>query len=318
MRLENPLLRLPLRFCADTLAAEVEALPPAAWVPHPTGFPGSEAVRLVTPGGAPTDDVEGPMRPTSDLLGCPYIMQIMAELDGVWGRSRLMGLASGGQVPEHVDAHYYWRTHLRIHIPVVTNPGVTFTCGGETVRMAAGECWVFDSFRWHEVHNRGDEPRIHLVLDTVPTERLLGLIDAARSRPLPRLVRPGERSVERLAFEQVNFPRIMSPWEIRCHAAFVAEHARPDPLVPVVMARVERLADNWAALWARFGDADDGVDAYCRLLAAARQELAGLGGSHLELDNELKLYFVLDQLIFLNAVSPVLVPVPAAARRLAS
>ena len=32
-------------------------------------------------------------------------------LGGVWGRSRLMALAPGAEVPAHVDAHYYWRTH---------------------------------------------------------------------------------------------------------------------------------------------------------------------------------------------------------------
>ena len=318
MRLQQPLLRLPIGFCPDTLEAEVKALPPSAWVPHPTGFPGSEAVRLVTPCGEPTDDVEGPMRPTEQLLQCPYIMQIMAELDGVWGRSRLMGLASGGQVPEHVDAHYYWRTHLRIHIPVITNPGVTFTCGDRTVHMAAGECWVFDSFRLHEVHNRGAEARIHLVLDTIPTEGLLGLIDAAANGAAGRTLLPGERSVENLAFEQVNFPRIMSAWEIRCHIAFVLSHARPDPLLAMVMERLERFADAWAAIWARFGDGDEGIKAYCRLIADIQQQLIGLGGSHLLLDNELELYFVLDQLIFLNAVSPSLLPMPAADQRLAS
>jgi Rieske Fe-S protein len=28
-------------------------------------------------------------------------------------------------VPQHVDIHYYWRTHIRIHVPVITNPGDT-------------------------------------------------------------------------------------------------------------------------------------------------------------------------------------------------
>ena len=80
-----------------------------------------------------------------------------------------MGLGPGAEVPEHVDSHYHWRTHLRIHVPIITSPKVEFTCGGETVHMAQGECWLFDSFRWHEVHNRGTERRVHLVLDTVVT-----------------------------------------------------------------------------------------------------------------------------------------------------
>ena len=160
-------MRLPIRFDAEALEREVKALPTAAWVPHPTGFPGNEAVRLITPGGEPTDAFEGPMAPTEHLAACPYIMEIMARARRSMGTKPADGpCGRAPKCPPHVDSHYYWRTHLRIHIPVITNPGVEFTCGGETVHMAAGECWVFDSFRGHEVHNRGSEQRVHLVLDT--------------------------------------------------------------------------------------------------------------------------------------------------------
>ena len=113
----------------------------------------------------------------------------MHELGGVWGRSRLMGLAAGAEVPPHIDCHYYWRTHLRIHIPVITNPGVLFTCGDETLNMKAGECWVFDSFQRHEVHNNGIERRVHLVLDTIGGNRLWDLVEAGQSSDPPRPAR---------------------------------------------------------------------------------------------------------------------------------
>ena len=97
MRLDRPFLKLPIRFDAEALEREVRALPPAAWVPHATGFPGNEAVRLVTVGGQPTDAFDGPMRPTEYLAPCPYAQEVMAELGGVWGRSRLMGLGPGAE-----------------------------------------------------------------------------------------------------------------------------------------------------------------------------------------------------------------------------
>ena len=174
-----------------------------------------------------TDDFEGPMAPTPPLLRCPYITEIMAELGCVWGRSRLMGLAPGRDVPPHVDSHYYWRTHHRIHIPVITNPGVSFTCGAETVHMAEGECWMFDNFRWHNVQNKGTEQRVHLVLDTVGGERLYELVEAARAGAAPdsKTLLPGQRNSDGLLFEQINAPEVMSPWEISCHVAFVADHA---------------------------------------------------------------------------------------------
>lgn len=307
MRLNKPLLQLPISFDSDTLAAEVLALPASAWQPHPTGFVGNEAVPLVTPGGTLNDMFEGPMGPTQELLRCPYIMEIMAEIGAVWGRSRLMALAPGAEVPPHADSHYYWRTHHRLHIPVITNPGVRFTCGDESVHMAAGECWMFDSFRWHDVQNKGTERRVHLVIDTVGGGQLWDMMDAAQNGATdkaPRKLLPGERSGDGLAFEQVNAPRIMSPWEIRCHVAFVAEHAQPDPMADRAFRRLDRFIEAWAAAWAQFGESDDGLPTYRELIATTRRDLGVLGGSHLILRNELELYHVLDQLIFTMAAAP--------------
>ena len=317
MRLTHPLLRLPIDFDAEWLAAEVQALEPSAWDPHPTGFIGNEAVRLVTPHGQATDDLSGPMAPTEHLLRCPYILQVMAELGGVWGRSRLMGLAPGSEVPAHVDIHYYWRTHLRIHIPVITNPGVRFTCGDETVHMRAGECWVFDSFRRHDVQNKGTERRIHLVLDTVGGERLWDLIDAAQSSGLPtggpRKLRFGDRSGDGLVFEQVNIPKVMSPWEIRCHIAFLAGRVLPHPQLEPVMKRLDKFADAWGAAWARFGPADEGLPAYRELIATIRRDLNALRGGGILLENDKPLYLFLEQVVFIYAVTPLRADKPASA-----
>ncbi|MEO8547915.1 MAG: sulfotransferase [Sphingomicrobium sp.] len=304
MRLTKPFLKLPIRFDSDALAAEVRALPPSAWTPHPTGYVGNEAVRLVTPNGQPTDNIEGPMTPTKYLQSCDYVREIMAEIGGVWGRSRFMGLGAGGEVPAHIDTNYYWRTHLRIHIPVITNPGVMFTCGDETVHMAAGECWIFDSFRWHEVHNKGSEQRIHLVVDTVGGGLLPELMKAAEAgTSKPRLVRPGERSSEGLVFEKVNSPEVMSPWEMRCHLAFIAEQVDSNPLMAAALERVEQFIDSWAATWARFGTDDDGRSNYSQLLQELRRDLTSLGGEQLLLRNELPLFLVLEQLILQMALA---------------
>jgi hypothetical protein len=311
MRLTEPFVKLPIRLDAGALAREVNALPPSSWVPHAAGFPGNEAVRLVTPHGQPSDAFQGPMQPTEDLGRCPHIMQAMAELGGVWGRSRLMGLGVGGAVPRHVDTHYHWRTHLRIHVPIITNPQVEFTCGGETVHMAPGECWVFDSFRWHEVHNRGQERRVHLVLDTVVTERLWDLIDEAHRGPdtPSRLLEPGSRSADELMFEQFNAPKIMSPWEIKGHVAFVAGEAVPHPSFGAVMKRLDKFIDAWASLWARFGPAEEEISRYLELATRSRLELDLLGINDIKLKNELELGLVLDQLVFsVGVAAPVAAP----------
>lgn len=305
MLVERPLLKLPIAFCADTLAREVEALPPSAWAPHPTGFIGNEAVRLVTVGGEESDAFEGPMGPTEHLLRCPYIMEVMAELGGTWGRSRLMGLAPGADVPGHVDIHYYWRTHLRIHIPVITNPGVTFTCGEDVVHMAAGECWVFDSFAPHGVRNRGDQKRIHLVLDTVGSEHHWDLIQEALAGTAnaPRKLLPGKRTTTELAFEQINLPKVMSPWEIRCHIDYLTDQVVPDPALATVLGRLDRFLCAWATIWARSGADDEAHPEYRQLASNIRADLKSIDGNHLILSNGRTLYFALNQLVFANLIT---------------
>jgi hypothetical protein len=315
MRLKQPFLKLPISFDAEALATEVGALPRSAWTPHPGHIIGNEAVRLITPNGAPTDAISGPMAATEHLKSCKYVQQIMAEIGGVWGRSRFMGLAAGAEVPQHIDINYYWRTHLRIHIPVTTNPRVLFTCGGETIHMAPGECWIFDSFRWHEVQNKGSEQRVHLVLDTVGGGLLPQLMkDAEAGTVQPRHFGPGERKREGLLFERVNSPKVMSPWEIRCHLAFTREHAGSDPHVLAVLDRVEDFIDEWAAVWSRFGTEDRGHQSYSSLLLKVRADVGQLGIDGLELPNYVQLQRLLEETIFQVALAPLGTPTaPASA-----
>ncbi|HZH03018.1 MAG TPA: aspartyl/asparaginyl beta-hydroxylase domain-containing protein [Myxococcaceae bacterium] len=307
MQFNFPLLRLPRQYCANTLADEVAALETSAWVPHPGKLAGNDAVLLITPNGQMTNGFTGPMAPTEHLRRCPYIMEIMADLGAVWGRSRLMGLAPGSRVPPHVDLGYYWRTHLRIHIPIVTSPKVHFTCGDEQIHMAAGQCWTFDSFQMHNVHNGGSEKRIHLVLDTVGGDELWQLVAHAQQAegglaPLPPVLKPGETRTDGLAFERVNAPEIMSPWEVRCHIDYVLGHAPAALNRKQIEERLERFADGWAWNWAQYGPSQTGLGSYQRLLAQAQSDLTALGAGRIQLSNQVPLDRALSELIFRMAV----------------
>jgi hypothetical protein len=315
MRLDTPFLKLPIRFDPDALAAEVRALPDWAWSAHPTGFVGNEAVRLVSPGGEQTDEFSGPMGPSRQLELCPYIQEIMGEIGGVWGRSRLMGLAAGAEVPSHIDTHYYWRTHLRLHIPVITNPAVLFTCGGETVHMEAGECWAFDSFRRHRVENKGTEQRIHLVLDTVAGGDISPLLAAALAGSEARLLCPGEGVGRALKFEKMNSPAVMSPWEIRCHLAFLVEHAKPDPRLGAIFQRMDQFVDDWTSAWAEFGADEAARDVYTALIENVRSDAIRLGSREVTLNNDWPLHAMFESLILQMAVG---MPAPSASLRAAS
>ena len=305
MEFKEPLLRLPIRFDAKRLSADVESLGEDVWTAHPTGFAGNDAVALVSPGGQLTDALRGAMAPTRHLLASPYIMAIMGELGGVWGRSRLMRIAPGAEVPEHVDIHYYWRTHIRIHIPVITDPEVVFTCGGVSVHMAPGECWIFDSFRMHDVQNRSARSRVHLVLDTVGGDRLWELIDAAEAgaaaSDAPTM--PSMASAGDLKFEQINSPKVMTPWEIRCHIDYLRSALVPGAEAGPVLKRLDRFVAGWLAAWTRFGESDDGLETYRELVAAARRDVDAMGGKGLPLVNGAPLAIALNALIFSNALA---------------
>lgn len=307
MRTQHPLLKLPIRFCAETLAREVSALPPSAWMPHPQKFDGNIAVPLVSPGGAMSDDFSGGMGPTEALNRCGYVQEIMQELNSTWGRSRLMGLEPGAVVPEHVDLHYYWRTHLRIHIPVITNPQVGFTCDGQTVHLAAGECWLLDSFFRHSVDNRGSETRIHLVLDTVGSAALWDLIEAAGAGAgagEARFVAPGTAPARPLQFEQINTPTIMSPWEMKSHVAYIAGWTNEQPGREQVLRILDRFVMAWGGTWARYGTSDDGLPHYFRHLTEVRQALKALPGPPVTMRNTWPMLDSLHSYVLAYAINP--------------
>jgi hypothetical protein len=166
VRLPKPFYRLPVRFDVDRLRAEVAALPPEAWSPHPNGEAGNDAVRLISVDGGDHEEVSGVMRMTPHLERSPYLRQVLASFGVVWSRSRLLRLAPGAVVPVHADIHYHWFYRVRMHVPIVTLPAVQFTCDGERVHMGAGEAWLFDNWRLHQVENPTQAERIHLVADT--------------------------------------------------------------------------------------------------------------------------------------------------------
>jgi hypothetical protein len=311
MKLRVRFLQLPILFDAQRLAAEVAAIPAGSWRRHPKGYPGNDALPLITTHGDPDSDArDGAMGPTPHLLACPYLMRVLEALGATWGRSRLMRLSGDAEVSAHVDTDYYWRDHMRVHVPIVTQPTVRFRCGAEETHMAAGECWVFDTWTLHSVHNDAARARIHLVADTVGGDGLLTLMEQGRS---PRDVRPGwaprraalaEGPPPDLAYESRNAPTVMTPWELRDHLSFLMSEATPGhPQAPAVGQTLNRLRVNWHALWARSGDEAAARPAYAALLAGAWPRLEAQGVNAIPLANGMSLGLCLRALIFESALA---------------
>ena len=276
MKLARPFIKLPLRFDVQRLAEEVGALPPQAWVSHPNAFAGNSAARLISVDGGENDDVSGRMQMTPHLRACPYIQQVLASFGVVWGRSRLMRLAPGAIVPEHVDTNYHWFTRVRVHIPVVTRPGVSFHCDDEVVHMAAGDTWIFDNWRLHRVENNTPEERIHLVADTTGTAAFWNMAEAARKLP-PRSIGWQPGWTPQLALERVNSFRVMPPAEVELLLADLSGDLMPHADqggTQADLAQFQSLLRNfcadWRQLWVLHGDGDEGMPQFRQLSQALR------------------------------------------------
>ena len=88
--------------------------------------------------------------------------------DGYVVRAILVRLKAGGVIPKHVDAGYTLMSCRRIHMPIISTDEVEFAVGGERQAMNEGELWEINNAREHSVVNKGDDCRVHLIVDWVP------------------------------------------------------------------------------------------------------------------------------------------------------
>ena len=284
MRLSKPFIRLPFRFDAGQLAREVARLPAQTWMAHPSGLPGNSAIALVSSEGGDNDSFEGEKKPTPHLGECEYLRQVMASFGEVLSRSRLMKLDAGAEVSLHVDFNYHWFSRVRIHIPIITNPAVSFHCGPERLQMGAGECWIFDSWRRHRVVNASAEDRIHLVIDTCGSSRFWNMVRKVEDND-PRDTAADARFVvfepgKPVALKTERFASlpVMAPGECAALiedliADFSANRANDPRLVEHYTALMRCFAEDWREAWLIHGHRPDGVPHYRKLIEDARQRL---------------------------------------------
>lgn len=282
MRLATPFVKLPVCFDVARLAEEIGQFGESEWRPHPQRFRGNSSLVLVSTHGEENDQFTGPMRASPRLAKTPYIRQIMVQFDTVIGRSRLMRLAPGASVDQHTDTHYFWRDHLRIHIPIATTPEVIFHCGDEQVHMGAGEAWTFDNWRQHRVHNGSEHDRIHLVIDTVGSAALWRMIDAAPAAATARFEFDPVRSAEPRYEGFAGLP-VMPAAELRKDLEElvddIAEETAEDVRQKTELRRATTdFVHDWRSLWIEHGPSAEAYGIFRRRLGAYRQVIDDLPG----------------------------------------
>jgi len=182
-------VKLPFVFDAGALAREALAFEEAEWQKHfntayyegdwsgiPLRAPYGNLTILPDPAGtAPDAD-------TPYLERCPAIRRVLTDIGCETSSERLLRLGAGARIREHQDYNIGVAFGIvRLHVPVITGPGVEFILGGEPVHMRPGECWYLDVCNAHAVWNPGPGQRIHLVVDCVVNENLVRIVGAAAS-----------------------------------------------------------------------------------------------------------------------------------------
>jgi uncharacterized protein (TIGR03032 family) len=299
--LDSEFHRLPLRLDAARLAEEVRQFSEEEWRAHPQGHAGNTALPLIAVGGGINDEVKGPMRPTPHLARCPYIQQVLAAFQTPLGRARLMRIAGQSDATPHIDTNYYWMHHVRIHVPAVTYPEVRFLCLDKSVHMAAGEAWIFDSWKTHNVVNPVTAPRIHLVADTVGSAHFWELVEQAGTAPREVHYVPSVHPV--LPLEEENFPLVMTPFEQQALASRMWQHLPESTRPPALRRALDRLHQQWHALWTEHREAEAAWPLYRETIATFDARLPELA-SDLRLINGVPLLEALRQTIVRPAVNP--------------
>ncbi|MEX2490089.1 MAG: aspartyl/asparaginyl beta-hydroxylase domain-containing protein [Pseudomonadales bacterium] len=285
MELRKPFIRLPFNFDADRLSVEMEQLEPSAWMAHPSGLKGNSAIALISRDGQDNNDFIGNMKPTPHLASCSYHQQVMGSFGEVLTRSRLMKLDAGCEVTSHVDFNYHWYSRVRMHIPVVTNPDVMFYCGDEQVHMQAGECWIFDNWRRHNVINGGQEDRVHLVVDLAGSSRFWQMARRMEQydvgdnvSELIQFVPYDAHHLTEILTENYNSAPVMAPGEIDGLVSDLIRDFERHPGNDAALVDRYRLllmdfASDWREIWLQYGIQQSGIRQYQALIERTVKQL---------------------------------------------
>jgi quercetin dioxygenase-like cupin family protein len=180
-------VRLPFSFDAARLRADLALATDQGWTEHfvKRNYAGvwsaialrgpayaTHPVQLIYSDPACTDFKDTPV-----LARCAYFRSVLDSFTCPLNAVRLMSLDAGSVIHEHTDNDLAIEAGFaRMHIPIVTNPDVTFVLNGRRVRMEEGECWYLRLSDPHAVRNDGSAARVHLVIDAVADEWLIGVL----------------------------------------------------------------------------------------------------------------------------------------------
>ncbi|TMO83051.1 aspartyl/asparaginyl beta-hydroxylase domain-containing protein [Pseudoalteromonas spongiae] len=188
----NDRIKLPFSFDVVKMQQEFEALKSR----HLTQYEYYDAIPLRAP--AHIVDPSCPLPPPTDdyadgswtdwlntelLNSAPYLKSIVEFFNQHTKVNlvRILRLAPGEVVQEHTDptlALDVAKSVVRLTIPIIDNPNVTFYLNNTAVPMQLGECWYLKLNDPHKVTNFGTQERVNLTIDIIPNQWLINTLAA--------------------------------------------------------------------------------------------------------------------------------------------
>ena len=111
-----------------------------------------------------------------------------------WVRGEVAALRPGVTLGWHIDNRWFHANCRRLHIPLITNDACTQLWRGESYHMQVGWLYELNNRVMHSAANEGPQPRVHIILDTMPADRysqaLASGVDPLRPEPPTPIEQP--------------------------------------------------------------------------------------------------------------------------------
>jgi len=172
-------IKFPFVFDTEQLVIDTNKIIKREWVEHynSDNYSGKwTSIALMSKGGKWTNinafssNTED-FIPTDVLDLCEYFRKILDDFLFEKTAVRLLNLGAGAEIKPHTDHCLGYEDGVfRLHIPIITNSDVEFVLDNKRLIMNEGECWYLNANFMHSVKNRGQNDRIHLVIDGIRNE----------------------------------------------------------------------------------------------------------------------------------------------------
>jgi quercetin dioxygenase-like cupin family protein len=176
--IKSAILNIPVDI--KSIQKEVTTLQTGYWQPHLNRHDyegGWNVLSFRSPGGGLNTLAEAlnseQYANTPLLEHCAGVRLLLDSLQCEKLSARLLNLQAGAVIKEHTDKELYFeKGEARLHFPVITNPFVEFYLDNERLPMQEGECWYINANLPHRLANKGNNDRIHLVVDCIVNDWL--------------------------------------------------------------------------------------------------------------------------------------------------